>query len=109
MTFDYFTMHDTAWALLAELKEEFTRLVGVEFLQYVPQEHKLPFVVGSVFSTAAGREGVGIGGKREGRGELLGGCSRWRVFSKRTRKPHQGSSECDCQSRGRRRSQSRWH
>ncbi|KAH7111944.1 hypothetical protein B0J13DRAFT_659526 [Dactylonectria estremocensis] len=57
ISFDYFTMHNTAWAFLGELKKEFTRLRGTQFLQYVPAEDKLPFVVGYVFSTAAGRTG----------------------------------------------------
>jgi hypothetical protein len=56
ITFDYFTMHNTAWTFLKELKEKFTRIHGVEFLQYIPQEDKLPFVVGYTFSTAAGRK-----------------------------------------------------
>ncbi|KAM5380809.1 hypothetical protein ACJZ2D_003333 [Fusarium nematophilum] len=58
ITFDYFTMHNTAWAFLTKLKEEFTRIFGVGFLQYIPQEDKLPFVVGYVFSTAAGRKSL---------------------------------------------------
>jgi hypothetical protein len=58
ITFDYFTMHNTAWNLLEELKEKFARIHGVEFLQYMPQEDKLPFVVGYTFSTAAGRKGL---------------------------------------------------
>lgn len=58
LAFDYFTMHNLAWDLLKELKAEFQRIVGVEFLRYVPQEDKLPFVVGYTFSTAAGRGGL---------------------------------------------------
>ncbi|KAF4978473.1 hypothetical protein FZEAL_5159 [Fusarium zealandicum] len=58
IAFDYFTMHNTAWTLLKQLKEEFTRIHGAEFLQYIPQEDKLPYVVGYTFSTAAGRKGL---------------------------------------------------
>jgi hypothetical protein len=65
ITFDYFTMHNTAWILLKELKEKFTRINGVEFLQYIPQEDKLPFVVGYTFSTAAGRKGLEDEGKAQ--------------------------------------------
>jgi hypothetical protein len=58
ITFDYFTMHNSAWFLLNVFIEKFTRIHGVEFLQYIPQEDKLPFVVGYTFSTAAGRKGL---------------------------------------------------
>ncbi|KAK7429745.1 hypothetical protein QQZ08_003771 [Neonectria magnoliae] len=58
IAFNYFTMHNSAWTFLTELKEEFTRLLGVGFLQYMPTEDKLPYVVGYVFSTAAGRRGL---------------------------------------------------
>ncbi|KAH7109943.1 hypothetical protein EDB81DRAFT_832677 [Dactylonectria macrodidyma] len=58
IVFNYFTMHNSAWNFLTELKEEFTSLLGVGFLQYIPTEDKLPYVVGYVFSTAAGRRGL---------------------------------------------------
>lgn len=58
IVFNYFTMHNSAWNFLTELKEEFTRLFGAGFLQYIPTEDKLPYVVGYVFSTAAGRTGL---------------------------------------------------
>ncbi|KAM0441305.1 hypothetical protein ACHAPT_000614 [Fusarium lateritium] len=58
LTFDHFTLHNTAWALLTELKDDFTRIFGVDFLRYIPRESVLPFVVGYVFSTAAGRKDV---------------------------------------------------
>lgn len=58
ISFDYFTMHNATWSLLTELKEEFTRIVGPSFLQYVPYEDKLPYVVGFTFSAAAGRTGL---------------------------------------------------
>ncbi|KAF4470290.1 Ank-repeat mbp1 [Fusarium albosuccineum] len=59
LSFDYFAMHNSVWALLKELKEEYTRLIGPEFLRYIPQEDKLPLVVGYTFSTAAGQAGAG--------------------------------------------------
>ncbi|KAJ4308456.1 hypothetical protein N0V84_012091 [Fusarium piperis] len=46
------------WTLLTELKEEFTRIIGPEFLKYIPREELLPYVVGYVFSTAAGRRDI---------------------------------------------------
>lgn len=52
-------MHNTTWSLLTELKEEFTRLVGAFFLQNIPTEDKLPYVVGYIVVTAAGRTGLG--------------------------------------------------
>ncbi|KID82807.1 hypothetical protein MGU_09899 [Metarhizium guizhouense ARSEF 977] len=58
IVFNYFTMHHSAWSFLTELKEEFTRLWGPRFLQYIPTEDKLPYVVGYVFSTAAGQKGL---------------------------------------------------
>ncbi|KAF5677611.1 hypothetical protein FHETE_1662 [Fusarium heterosporum] len=54
IAFNYFNMHDIAWKLLTHLKEAFTKAHGPEFLQYVPTENELPFVVGYVFSTASG-------------------------------------------------------
>lgn len=58
ITFDLFTLHNTAWDLLTKLKGEFTKVMGTEFLRYVPREELLPFVVGYVFSTAAGRQDI---------------------------------------------------
>ncbi|KAH7117359.1 hypothetical protein EDB81DRAFT_818257 [Dactylonectria macrodidyma] len=46
IVFNYFTVYNSAWNFLTELKEEFTRLLG------------LPYVVGYVFFTAAGRRGL---------------------------------------------------
>ncbi|KAF5618841.1 hypothetical protein F25303_12949 [Fusarium sp. NRRL 25303] len=54
ISFNYFTMHNIAWSLLTDLKGAFTAEVGPEFLKYIPSEDQLPFVVGYVFSTAAG-------------------------------------------------------
>jgi hypothetical protein len=51
-------MHNATLSLLTELKEEVTRLVGPSFLQYVPTEDKLPYVVGFTFLAAAGRMGI---------------------------------------------------
>ncbi|EWZ41146.1 uncharacterized protein FOBCDRAFT_291185 [Fusarium oxysporum Fo47] len=47
-------MHNIAWSLLTDLKRALTAGVGPEFLTYVPFEYQLPFVVGYIFSTAAG-------------------------------------------------------
>lgn len=58
ITFDLFTLHNTAWDLLTELKAEFTEIIGPELLNYVPREELLPYVVGYVFSTAAGRQDI---------------------------------------------------
>ncbi|EEU48956.1 uncharacterized protein NECHADRAFT_75637 [Fusarium vanettenii 77-13-4] len=58
ITFDLFTLHNAAWDLLTKLKGEFTKVMGTEFLRYVPREELLPFVVGYVFSTAAGRQDI---------------------------------------------------
>lgn len=54
ISFDYFTMHNIAWSFLTDLKRAFTAEVGPKFLNYIPSEDQLPFVVGYVFSTAAG-------------------------------------------------------
>ncbi|KAM0560087.1 hypothetical protein ACHAPJ_004047 [Fusarium lateritium] len=54
ISFNYFNMHDMSWKLLTKLKKSFTEVMGPEFLRYVPSEDQLPFVVGYVFSTAAG-------------------------------------------------------
>ncbi|KAF5704324.1 hypothetical protein FMUND_12604 [Fusarium mundagurra] len=54
ISFNYFTMHNIAWSLLTDLKRALTAEVGPEFLNYVPSEDQLPFVVGYVFSTASG-------------------------------------------------------
>ncbi|KAF5558779.1 hypothetical protein FMEXI_257 [Fusarium mexicanum] len=54
ISFDYFTMHHIAWSLLTDLKHALTAEVGPSFLNYIPSEDQLPFVVGYVFSTASG-------------------------------------------------------
>ncbi|KAI1042720.1 hypothetical protein LB505_001120 [Fusarium chuoi] len=54
ISFNYFTMHNIAWSLLTDLKRAFTAEVGPGFLKYIPSEDQLPFVVGYVFSSAAG-------------------------------------------------------
>lgn len=58
ITFDPFTLHNTAWDLLTKLKAEFAKIMGPEFLKYVPREELLPYVAGYVFSTAAGRQDI---------------------------------------------------
>ncbi|RBQ65615.1 hypothetical protein FVER14953_06010 [Fusarium verticillioides] len=68
ITFNYFTMHNIAWFLLTDLKRASTAEVGPEFLNYIPSEDQLPFVVGYVFSTTSGhgsdvrKPGVGMTG-----------------------------------------------
>ncbi|KAF7559900.1 hypothetical protein G7046_g4248 [Stylonectria norvegica] len=59
ITFDYFTLHDMAWALLKELRHEFMIYPGMraEILATLPQEFPLPLLAGYVFSSAAGRTG----------------------------------------------------
>ncbi|KPM42245.1 hypothetical protein AK830_g4351 [Neonectria ditissima] len=74
--FNYFTMHNSAWKFLTELKEEFTRLWGAEFLRYIPKEDKLPYVVGYVFSTAAGRTGLTRDDKAEPRDDGIDAAAR---------------------------------
>ncbi|KAG5759355.1 hypothetical protein H9Q72_012525 [Fusarium xylarioides] len=54
ISFNYFSMHNIAWSFLTDLKRALTAEVGPEFLNYVPSEDQLPFVVGYVFSTASG-------------------------------------------------------
>ncbi|KAM6532461.1 hypothetical protein FSOLCH5_001884 [Fusarium solani] len=58
ITFDFFTLHNTAGDLLTKLKAKFTKIMGPEFLKYVPREELLPYVAGYVFSTAAGRQDI---------------------------------------------------
>ncbi|KAG9504781.1 hypothetical protein J7337_004759 [Fusarium musae] len=68
ITFNYFTMYNIAWFLLTDLKRASTAEVGPEFLNYIPSEDQLPFVVGYVFSTTSGhgsdvrKPGVGMTG-----------------------------------------------
>lgn len=75
ITFDLFTLHNTAWDLLAKLKAEFTKVLGTEFLRYVPREELLPFVVGYVFSTAAGRPDIET--KTESKDILINAAGRF--------------------------------
>ncbi|RMJ04643.1 hypothetical protein CDV36_014687 [Fusarium kuroshium] len=58
LTFDLFTLHNSAWELLKELKDEFTEVIGPEFTRFIPREELLPYVVGYTFSTAAGRADI---------------------------------------------------
>ncbi|KAI8719775.1 hypothetical protein NCS52_00759500 [Fusarium sp. LHS14.1] len=75
ITFDLFTLHNIAWDLLTKLKGEFTKVMGTEFLRYVPREELLPFVVGYVFSTAAGRPDIET--KTESKDILINAAGRF--------------------------------
>ncbi|KAF4483427.1 hypothetical protein FAGAP_11816 [Fusarium agapanthi] len=71
IAFNYFTMHTVAWSLLTDLKRAFSYAIGPEFLHYVPNENLLPYVVGYVFATAAGRGGLDVRQQREGNERLF--------------------------------------
>lgn len=59
ITFDYVTMHQRCWDLMLRLKDAFDEVTGAEFgRQWAAQQKNLPFVVGFVFSTAAGRKDI---------------------------------------------------
>jgi hypothetical protein len=59
LPFDYFTMHGLCWALMLRLKDPFDTATGAAFTkQWSAQKHNLPFVVGFVFATAAGRQNI---------------------------------------------------
>ncbi|KAF4954858.1 hypothetical protein FGADI_4960 [Fusarium gaditjirri] len=71
ISFNYFTMHNIAWSLLTDLKRALTTEVGPEFLKYVPSEDQLPFVVGYVFSTAAGHGSTDVRERGVGNNRFL--------------------------------------
>jgi hypothetical protein len=59
ITFDYFAMHDKCWELMLRLKDAFDNVIGADLTrQWSAQQSNLPFVVGFVFSTAAGRKDI---------------------------------------------------
>ncbi|KAF9765317.1 hypothetical protein IL306_002404 [Fusarium sp. DS 682] len=66
ISFNYFTMHNVAWSLLTDLKRALTAEVGPKFLNYVPSEDQLPYVVGYVFSTASGHGNTDVRERQEG-------------------------------------------
>jgi len=48
-------MHNISWDLLKDLRKRFEQFLGADKIaRYIPQEDKLPHLVGYVFSTAAG-------------------------------------------------------
>ncbi|KAL9569152.1 hypothetical protein ACKAV7_006738 [Fusarium commune] len=72
ISFNYFLMHKAAWYILKDLKRALTAEIGPSFRKYIPSEDKLPFVVGYVFSTAAGH---GSSDVRESAGWAVTGSS----------------------------------
>ncbi|KAI4713823.1 hypothetical protein J4E89_001271 [Alternaria sp. Ai002NY15] len=59
ITFDYFTMHDLCWELMGRMKERFSPIIAAKSgKQWEAQKSNLPFVVGFVFSTAAGKKDI---------------------------------------------------
>jgi hypothetical protein len=63
ITFDYFTMHDLCWELLERMKEQFRPIIAQKSgKQWEAQKSNSPFVVGFVFSTAAGKGGIETNG-----------------------------------------------
>lgn len=56
-------MHDKCWELMMRLRDAFVSVVGADFTrQYTAQQSNLPFVVGFVFATAAGKNVDGKAG-----------------------------------------------
>ncbi|KAG7415983.1 hypothetical protein Forpe1208_v006717 [Fusarium oxysporum f. sp. rapae] len=72
ISFNYFLMHKAACYVLKDLKRALTAEIGPSFRKYIPSEDKLPFVVGYVFSTAAGH---GSSDVRESAGWAVTGSS----------------------------------
>ncbi|KAI4705545.1 hypothetical protein J4E81_000428 [Alternaria sp. BMP 2799] len=59
ITFDYFTMHDLCWELMERMKEQFSPIIAAKSgKQWEAHKSNLPFVVGFVFSTAAGKKDI---------------------------------------------------
>ncbi|KAL1799343.1 hypothetical protein ACET3X_003380 [Alternaria dauci] len=59
ITSDYFTMHDLCWDLMERMKEQFRPIIAEKSgKQWEAQKSNLPFVVGFVFSTAAGKKDI---------------------------------------------------
>lgn len=68
LSFDYFTMHNKAWAFLVSIKDVFVKMFGTRISQYLDQETQLPYVVGYIFKVAAGRDTLS---DREGEESVL--------------------------------------
>ena len=63
ITFDYFTMHDLCWELLGRLKTQFSPIIAAKSgKQWEAPKSNLPFVVGFIFSTAAGKKDIEMDG-----------------------------------------------
>ena len=59
ITFDYFTMHDLCWELMERMKEQFSPIIAAKSgKQWEAHKSNLPFVIGFVFSTAAGKKDI---------------------------------------------------
>ncbi|EDU44421.1 conserved hypothetical protein [Pyrenophora tritici-repentis Pt-1C-BFP] len=59
ITFDYFAMHDICWELLGRMRNECRPYIAERSAtQWENQKDNLPFIVGFVFSTAAGRKDI---------------------------------------------------
>jgi hypothetical protein len=59
IAFDYFAMHDQCWAFTERLRNAFGSIISeTSSKQWSSQKHNLPFVVGFVFPTAAGRKDI---------------------------------------------------
>jgi len=71
IAFNYFNMHYISWDFLASLKDAFTKAIGPEFLNAVPDEDRLPLVVGYVFSTAAGHSSEDVRIRGAGNDSLI--------------------------------------
>ncbi|KAF5561062.1 hypothetical protein FPHYL_6357 [Fusarium phyllophilum] len=64
-------MHTVAWSLLTDLKRAFTDAIGPDFLQYVPNEDLLPFVVGYIFATTSEHGSIDVRQQQEGTERLF--------------------------------------
>ncbi|EFQ90850.1 hypothetical protein P3342_004295 [Pyrenophora teres f. teres] len=59
ITFDYFAMHDICWELLGKMRDECRLYIAERSATlWESQKEHLPFIVGFVFSTAAGRKNI---------------------------------------------------
>ena len=59
ITFVYFTMHNLCWDLLEDMRDACRPYIAARHNgAWEPQKHNLPFIVGFVFSTVAGRKDI---------------------------------------------------
>ncbi|RGP77548.1 hypothetical protein FLONG3_4333 [Fusarium longipes] len=54
ISFNYFSMHCIVWGLLTDLKQAFLENMGPNILLNIPEERKLPLLVGLIFGAASG-------------------------------------------------------